>query len=385
MRFTATDHRFMAQALRLARRGLYTTTPNPRVGCVLVQGEAVIGEGWHEAAGAPHAEVNALDDAARRGASAMGATAYVTLEPCSHYGRTPPCVEALIAAGVARVVAAMQDPNPLVAGQGLERLQMAGIATACGLMAAEAGELNIGFVARMARGRPWLRLKVAASLDGKTALNNGRSQWITGSAARADGHRWRARACAILTGIGTVRDDDPRLTVRGVDYGTGVPRQPLRVVVDSRLELPLAAQVLEGGGLLVAAAVADPAKIAALADRGAEVVVLPDTRGKVDLAELMRELARRGINEVHAEAGFKLNGSLLRETLVDELLLYLAPTLLGDAARGIFNLPELADLTGRRDLKIMELRQVGADIRMLARLSTTGTSSAASHGDFLRS
>ena len=358
----------MAQALRLARRGLYTTTPNPRVGCVLVQGETVIGEGWHEEAGAPHAEVNALGDAARRGASARGATAYVTLEPCSHYGRTPPCVEALIAAGVARVVAAMQDPNPLVAGQGLERLQMAGIATACGLMEAEARELNIGFIARMTRGRPWLRLKVAASLDGKTALNNGRSQWITGSAARADGHRWRARACAILTGIGTVRDDDPRLTVRGVDYGASVPRQPLRVVVDSRLELPLAAQLLDGGTLLVAAAVADAAKIAALAGRGAEVVVLPNGRGKVDLAELMRELARRGINEVHAEAGFKLNGSLLRDGLADELLLYLAPTLLGDAARGIFDLPELADLTGRRELKLGEIRQVGADIRMLARL-----------------
>ena len=354
----------MGQALRLARRGLYTTTPNPRVGCVLVSAGAVIGEGWHEAAGAPHAEVNALEAAALRGLSTRGATAYVTLEPCSHYGRTPPCVEALIAAGVARVVAAMQDPNPQVAGQGLERLRAVGVSTACGLMAAEAEELNSGFVSRMTRGRPWLRLKVAASLDGKTALNNGRSQWLTGAPARLDGHRWRARACAILTGIGTVREDDPQLTVRGIDTG----RQPLKVVVDSRMELPLSAQVLAGGRLLVAAAVADAAKIAALESRGAEVVVLPDARGKVDLAALLGELARRGINEIHGEAGFKLNGSLLREGLVDELLLYLAPTLLGDAARGIFDLPELADLSGRHDLKIIDLARVGGDIRMLARL-----------------
>ncbi len=354
----------MAQALRLARRGLYSTTPNPRVGCVLVDAGGLIGEGWHEEAGAPHAEVNAIDSAASRGHPVKGATAYVTLEPCSHYGRTPPCVEALIAAGVSRVVAAMQDPNPQVSGQGLERLRAVGISTACGLMEAEARELNIGFVSRMTRGRPWLRLKVAASLDGKTALCNGRSQWITHAPARLDGHRWRARACAILTGIGTVRDDDPQLSVRGVETG----RQPLKVVVDSRLELPLSSQVLMGGKLLVAAAVSDAEKIAALADCGAEVVVLPNRQGKVDLAELMNELARRGINEIHAEAGFKLNGSLLREGLVDELLLYLAPTLLGDAARGMFDLPELSDLAGRRDLKFEEIRRVGADIRIRARL-----------------
>ena len=355
----------MAQALRLARRGIYTTTPNPRVGCVLVAAGDIIGEGWHEEAGAPHAEVNALHAAVLRGLPARGATAYVTLEPCSHYGRTPPCVEALIAAGVSRVVAAMQDPNPQVAGQGLEKLRSVGISTDCGLMAEEARELNIGFVSRMTRGRPWLRLKIAASLDGKTALNNGRSQWITGAPARVDGHRWRARACAILTGIGTVRDDDPRLSVRDVD----TRRQPLKVVVDSRLELPLNSQVLEGGSLLVAAAVADPEKMAALASHGVEVVVLPNAQGKVDLAELMRELARRGINEVHAEAGFKLNGSLLREGLADELLLYIAPTLFGDAARGMFALPELADLSGRHDLKLIDLARVGADIRILARFS----------------
>ncbi len=355
----------MAQALRLAHRGLYSTTPNPRVGCVLVQGGAVIGEGYTQPAGQNHAEIEALADAGRRRAQVRGATAYVTLEPCSHYGLTPPCVEALVAAGVGRVVAAMQDPNPLVAGQGLERLREAGIATACGLMAREAAELNVGFVARMTRGRPWLRLKLAASLDGKTALNNGRSQWLTGAAARRDGHRWRARACAILTGIGTVRDDDPRLSVREVD----TDRQPLKVVVDSRLELPLSAQILNGGGVLVAAAQADAAKIEALNRAGAEVVVLPDARGKVDLPALMQELARRGINELHAEAGAKLNASLLREALVDELLLYLAPMLLGDAARGMFDLPELTDLAGRQPLKITDLARVGDDIRILARLA----------------
>ncbi len=353
----------MAQALQLARRGLGQTTPNPCVGCVLVRDGDIIGEGFTQPAGQNHAEIEALADASSRHGDARGATAYVTLEPCSHYGLTPPCVEALIGAGIHRVVAAMEDPNPLVSGQGLEKLRAAGIAAACGLMAAEAEALNIGFVSRMTRGRPWLRLKIAASLDGKTALNNGRSQWITGAPARLDGHRWRARACAILTGIGTVREDDPRLSVRGVETN----RQPLKVVVDSRLELPLTAQVLEGGNTLVAAASADAAKIEALASWGAEVVVLPNSRGKVDLAGLMAELARRGINEIHAEAGLKLNGSLLREGLVDELLLYLAPMLLGDAARGMFDLPELADLAGRYDLKLVDLARVGEDIRILAR------------------
>ena len=353
----------MAQALRLARRGLGKTTPNPSVGCVLVRDGQVIGEGFTQPAGQHHAEIEALADADSRHADTRGATAYVTLEPCSHYGRTPPCVEALIGAGVSRVAAAMQDPNPLVSGQGLERLRGAGISTACGLMAEQAQELNIGFVSRMTRGRPWLRVKVAASLDGKTALNNGLSQWITGAPARLDGHRWRARACAILTGIGTIRDDDPQLSVRGVKTS----RQPLKVVVDSRLELPLTARVLEGGQLLVATACAEAAKIEALARLGAEVVVLPNDHGKVDLAGLMSELARRGVNEIHAEAGMKLNGSLLREGLVDELLLYLAPMLLGDAARGMFDLPELADLAGRRELKFREVRRIGADLRILAR------------------
>ena len=362
MSFTPADHAYMAQALRLAERGMFTTTPNPRVGCVLVKDGAVVGEGWHAKAGEPHAEPLAL---AVAGAAARGATAYVTLEPCSHHGRTPPCADALIAAGVVRVVAAMTDPNPLVAGQGLAALAAAGIATACGLLESEAQEINIGFVSRMTRGRPWLRLKAAASLDGKTALNNGVSQWITGPDARRDGHRWRARACAILTGIGTVKDDDPQLTVRDV----ATPRQPLRVVVDSKLETPLAAKILQEGNVLVAGAVADAAKVAALQAAGAEVFIQPNAAGKVDLAALLAELGRRGINEVHAEAGFKLNGSLLREGLVDELLLYLAPCLVGHDASGLFNLPELTSLEGRRRLAIRDLRQVGADIRILARLT----------------
>jgi len=362
MSFTAADHRWMAQALQLAERGLWTTSPNPRVGCVLLAPSgAVVGEGWHEKAGEAHAEIHALRAA---GEQARGATAYVTLEPCSHHGRTPPCAEALIAAGVARVVAAMEDPNPLVAGRGLAALRAAGIEATCGLLEDAARELNIGFVSRMTRGRPWLRLKAAASLDGKTALNNGASQWITGPEARRDGQRWRARACAILTGIGTVRDDDPQLNVREVD----TPRQPLRVIVDSRLETPLTARILQGGGpVLVAGAVTDAAKMAALRAAGAEVAILPNGEGKVDLLALLTELGRRGINEIHAEAGYKLNGSLLRAGLVDELLLYLAPCLLGHAAAGLFSLPELERLDGRQRLYIRDLRQVGADIRLLAR------------------
>lgn len=354
------DNEFMARALRLAERGLYSTTPNPRVGCVIVRDGRVVGEGWHARAGEAHAEIHALRAA---GAAARGATAYVTLEPCSHHGRTPPCAEALIAAGVTRVVAAMEDPNPQVAGQGMAALRAAGIAAECGLLGDAALELNIGFAARMTRRRPWLRMKLAASLDGKTALQNGASQWITGAAARQDGHRWRARACAILSGIGTVRDDDPQLNVRGVE----TTRQPLKVVVDSRLELPLDARVLAGGDVLVAAAQGDAAKIAALRERGAEVLLLPDAGGKVDLTALLEELGRRGVNEVHAEAGFKLNGSLLGAGLVDELLLYLAPCLIGDAARGMFNLPALDSLDGKRRLAIRDVRMVGPDLRLLAR------------------
>lgn len=364
MPFSAIDHSMMARALQLARRGLYTTSPNPRVGCVIAIGADVVGEGFHERAGEPHAEIRALNAA---GSRAGGATAYVTLEPCSHHGRTPPCADALPAAGVARVVAAMEDPNPLVAGKGMAVLRASGIVTELGLLEVEARELNIGFVSRMTRRRPWVRLKAAASLDGRTALNNGLSQWITGAQARRDGHVWRALSCAVLTGIGTVRDDDPQLTVRHVE----TTRQPLRVVVDSRLETPPSARILDGASddapVLIACAIEDPARSAALRARGAQVMLLPDPAGKVELAALLAELARRGINEVLAEAGFKLNGSLLREGCVDELLLYLAPCLIGEAAQGLFNLPELAALGDRRELKIVDLRRVGQDIRILAR------------------
>ncbi|MDD2741059.1 MAG: bifunctional diaminohydroxyphosphoribosylaminopyrimidine deaminase/5-amino-6-(5-phosphoribosylamino)uracil reductase RibD [Rhodocyclaceae bacterium] len=360
MSFSAVDHNMMARALQLAERGLWTTAPNPRVGCVLVRDGWIVGEGWHQKAGEPHAEVHALRAA---GPKARGATAYVTLEPCSHHGRTPPCAEALIAAGVSRVVAAMSDPNPLVAGKGLALLAAAGIDVASDLLENEARELNIGFVSRMTRGRPWLRLKTAASLDGKTALNNGLSQWITGPDARRDGHRFRARACAILTGIGTVRDDDPQLSVRDVE----TTRQPLRVVVDSKLEIPLTARILQDGNTLVVGAVEDAEKVELLRSTGNSVEILPNDSGKVDLKALLELLAQRGINEVHAEAGFKLNGSLLREGLVDELLLYLAPCLIGHEASGLFNLPELTSLDGKRQLQIRDLRQLGEDIRLIAR------------------
>ena len=352
----------MARALRLARKGLFSTTPNPRVGCVIVNDGTIVGEGWHRKAGEAHAEVEALRVA---GSAARGATVYVTLEPCSHHGRTPPCAEALIDAGVARVVAAMEDPNPQVAGRGMAMLVAAGISAQCGLLAAEAGDLNVGFVSRMSRGRPWVRLKLAASLDGKTALLNGASQWITGQAARQDGHRWRARACAILSGIGTVRDDDPQLNVRGV----ATERQPHKVVVDSRLELSPEARVLAGGNLLLATAVGNDSKANALRALGVEVMRLPDGDGKVDLAALMAELGRRGVNEVHVEGGGRLNGALLRDGLADELLLYLAPCLIGDKARGLFDLPELTSLDGKRRLVVRDMRMVGGDLRVVARFT----------------
>jgi diaminohydroxyphosphoribosylaminopyrimidine deaminase/5-amino-6-(5-phosphoribosylamino)uracil reductase len=357
--FTPADCEHMGRALALAERGLMTATPNPRVGCVVVRDGRVVGEGWHERAGEPHAEVHALRMA---GDAARGATVYVTLEPCSHHGRTPPCATALADAGVARVVAATGDPNPRVSGAGFAMLRAAGIAVEEGLLGDEARALNPGFISRMTRGRPWLRMKIAASLDGRTALGNGASQWITGPEARADGHRWRARACAILTGIGTVKDDDPQLNVRGLD----TPRQPLRIVVDSRLEIAPAARILDGGNVLIAAAIDDPARIAALRDRGAEVVVLPNAAGKVDLAELACELARRELNEIHVEAGFKLNGSLAAAGLIDELLVYLAPSVLGDASRGMFNLRAFESLDERVRLRFMDTLMIGGDLRVRA-------------------
>lgn len=357
--FSAVDHEYMAQALRLAEKGLYTTTPNPRVGCVIVRDAKVVGCGWHERAGEPHAEIHALTQA---GELARGATVYVTLEPCSHHGRTPPCAEALIQAGVGRVVVAMVDPNPQVAGEGLTQLQQAGIRTDIGLLEKEARQLNIGFVSRMTCGRPWLRLKIAASLDGKTALNNGVSQWITGAAARRDVHRLRARSCAVLTGIGTVLADDPMLNVREVE----TTRQPLRVVVDSALRMPLTAKMLLAEETLVVTASRDHTRAENLRKAGAEVLVLPPLDGRVDLARMLDELGQRGINEITVEAGRGLNGALARQGLVDEFVFYFAPLLLGDRARGMFDLPELVEMGERRELRIADVGMVGRDVRIRA-------------------
>jgi diaminohydroxyphosphoribosylaminopyrimidine deaminase/5-amino-6-(5-phosphoribosylamino)uracil reductase len=353
--FSDFDQAMMRRALALAEKGLFSATPNPRVGCVLVQGERVVGEGWHEKAGASHAEANAL---AAAGAAARGATAYLNLEPCAHHGRTPPCAEALAAAGVARVVAALRDPNP-EAGGGGARLAAAGVRFEHGLLEDEARELNIGFVSRLTRGRPWVRMKLAATLDGRTALANGKSQWITGAEARRDGQRWRARACAVLTGIGTVKADDPRLTVRELE----TPRQPLRVIVDSRLETPAKARVLEGGNSLIF--------FGATSNRpppGAEAISMPNAQGKVDLAAMLVELARRGVNELHVEAGFKLNGSLAREGCVDEMLVYLAPSFLGDSAQGMLDLAQMTSLDQRLRVTLRSVERVGEDLRIVARL-----------------
>lgn len=372
--FTAADHAFMARALQLAERGLYTTSPNPRVGCVLVRENQVIGEGWHVRAGEAHAEIHALQAARAAGTDCRGATAYVTLEPCSHFGRTPPCADALIAAGVGRVVAAMTDPNPLVAGQGLARLQAAGIVTAAGLLAEAAQALNPGFISRMQRGRPWVRLKTASSLDGQTALDNGRSQWITGPAARQDGQRWRARACALLTGIGTVLADNPLLNVRGVHDGHGetAVRQPLRIILDPRLETPPEARILNGTGgavCIVTGMTADPDRAAALQAGGAEILRLAGhAAGHVDLAELLQHLGQRGINELHVEAGARLGGRLLAAGLVDEIVLYLAPGLIGRQARGLFDWPALTDLSQQHRLHWQDVRAVGDDLRIVARI-----------------
>lgn len=358
--FDENDHRFMSQALQLAERGLYTTMPNPRVGCVIVQDGVVIGSGWTQPAGQDHAEIQALKSCT---ADPRGATAYVTLEPCSHFGRTPPCADALVKAGLARVVAAMQDPNPQVAGRGLQRLQAHGIDTASGLMEAEAHKLNPGFISRMTRQRPWVTLKIAASLDGRTALSNGVSQWITGPAARSDVQRQRARSCAILTGIGTVLADDPQMTLRELDTG----RQPLRVVVDSQLRISPQARILQGGNTLVACLAGQEAKADRLVGTGVTLLPLPGNDGRVCLASLLRALAAREINEVLVEAGATLNGALLQAGLADEILLYYAPTLLGDTARGMFALPELTQMTQRLDLDIQSLDRVGQDIRLRAR------------------
>lgn len=365
MQWTTQDFEWMTQALRLAARGLYSTSPNPHVGSVIVKEGRLVGEGAHLKAGEPHAEVHALREA---GVNAKGATAYVTLEPCSHYGRTPPCAHALVEAGVSHVVIAMQDPNPLVAGQGIAYLQSHGIEVSAGLLEAQALALNPGFVLRMTQQRPYVRIKVAASLDGKTALSNGVSQWITSPAARHDVHHWRARSCAMLTGIGTVLQDDPSLTVRDVD----TPRQPVRVIVDSQLRIPLAAKVLQQGQAIIAYAQAPTdelkEKLAQLQALGVQTLALPNTAGQVDLATLLRRLAEQQMNEVMVEAGAALNGALLQTGLVDELLLYYAPKLMGATGAGMFALPAFTEMSQSLALNIMDVRHFDQDIRIQAKL-----------------
>jgi diaminohydroxyphosphoribosylaminopyrimidine deaminase/5-amino-6-(5-phosphoribosylamino)uracil reductase len=365
MMFVATDHRHMARALQLAARGLFTADPNPRVGCVLVRDGQVVGEGWHERAGEPHAEIHALAQAAEQ---ARGATAYVSLEPCSHQGRTPPCSTALIEAGVVRVIAAMEDPNPLVAGSGLAALRQAGIEVGSGLLAAEAAQLNPGFVKRMRSGLPWVRCKLAMSLDGRTAMASGESRWITGEAARRDVQRLRARSSAVLTGIGTVLADDPSMNVRLEDAGK--LRQPWRVVLDSQLRMPAAARMLAlPGSTRILTVETDAQKAAALTQGEVSVVSLPGQDGQLDLAAVMRYLGEQQLNEIHVEAGPTLCGALLQAGLIDELVIYLAPHLMGDAARGLFHLPGLERMEQRMNLDITDIRAVGEDWRITAAVS----------------
>jgi diaminohydroxyphosphoribosylaminopyrimidine deaminase/5-amino-6-(5-phosphoribosylamino)uracil reductase len=356
--FGDADALFMARAVALAERGLFTATPNPRVGCVIVDDGRIVGEGWHEKAGGPHAEVAALRDAESQRRDVRGATLYVTLEPCNHAGRTPPCTEALVAAGIGRVVAAMPDPNTLAAG-GAGRLRAAGIRVDVGLLEREARALNPGFISRVTRGRPYVRMKVAAGLDGRTATADGHSQWITGEAARNDGHAWRARACAILTGIGTVQADNPQLTVRAV----ATSRQPLRIVVDRHAETPREAKILKGGALIVTAG----SRSDTWPDDVGHVS-FPDGKGRVDLHAMMRDFAQRELNEIQVEAGARLNGALLEAGLVDEILAYIAPSVLGDPARGIAQFHEARTLDARVALAFESVDRVGDDLRVRARV-----------------
>ncbi|MGB8635584.1 MAG: bifunctional diaminohydroxyphosphoribosylaminopyrimidine deaminase/5-amino-6-(5-phosphoribosylamino)uracil reductase RibD [Rhodanobacteraceae bacterium] len=367
--FSIRDHQHMQRALQLAERGLFTSMPNPRVGCVIAHGDAVVGEGFHARAGEPHAEVFALREAGDR---ARGATAYVTLEPCAHHGRTPPCADALVDAGVVRVVVASEDPNPQVDGRGLTRLRDAGITVDTGLLRAEARELNIGFFSRIERRRPFVRVKLAMSLDGRTALADGSSKWITGEAARADVQRWRARSSAILTGSGTVLADDPRLTVRLSDVPF-VP--PLRVVLDRQLRTPEGARLLDGSAptlLLHAASVQPDARFAAV-----ECAAVPESSSGLDLDAVLALLAEREINELHVEAGPTLGGALLCAGLVDELLLYVAPVLLGNRARPLLMLPPLADMAERWQLNVLDRLPIGEDLRIRLRPHAAGAQAPA--------
>lgn len=364
---TDLDSQHLRSALALAEQAIGLSDPNPRVGCVLTNasGTVVLGQGHTQAAGQAHAEVMALRDAVQRGSDLRGATAYVTLEPCSHHGRTPPCCDALVAAGLARVVVALGDPNPAVNGQGVARLRAAGIQVemASEEIARAARALNIGFISRMERGRPWVRAKVACSLDGRTALADGQSQWITGPEARADGHAWRKRAGALLSGVGTVRADDPRLDVRLVPTHL----QPQRVIVDARLDTPEGAQIFGSGATpLMVAAQPSPERLAAFQARGAEVLCLPDGQGRVDLAALLRELAQRGVNELHVEAGAGLNGGLASADLVDEWLVYLAPMLMGPGL-AVADLPALGDLASAQRWRFEDITPIGPDLRLRLR------------------
>ena len=363
--FTPEDSAHMARALQLAARGRFTAHPNPMVGCVLVNNGEVVGEGWHETAGDAHAEINALRAAGDR---AGGATAYVTLEPCAHHGKTPPCADALVDADVARVIAAMQDPFEDVAGRGLARLEGAGVATAVGLMEATAAELNRGFISRVTRGRPFVRLKIAASIDGAIAMESGESQWITGPEARNDVQRLRARSGAIMTGIGTVLADDPSLNVRSPDIDTG-GRQPLRVIFDSKLQTPPAARMLAlPGGTLVCCAPGHDAT--ALREARAEVCEFGEDGGLVDAREVLAELAERGVNDVLVEAGPGIAGYLLDRDLVDELVIYQSPHIMGSKTRGMFRTPSWTALADRRALDIIDVRRIGVDTRITARIES---------------
>lgn len=370
MSFSAQDHLLMSRALQLAEQGLYSARPNPRVGCVIVKDGQIVGEGAHLKAGEPHAEVFALRQA---GDLAKGATVYVTLEPCNHTGRTPPCTQALLEARVSKVIAAMQDPNPLVAGNGLAHLQAHGINVDSGLMQSQAEALNPGFIARMTRNTPYIRSKIAASLDGKTALNNGASQWITGEAARADVQLWRARSCAILTGVGTVLVDNPSMTVRLNDLNNmaasrlDIAYQPMRIILDSTLKTPIDAKILSGGNVLIAFAHDADNKSVALLSAGAELLCIPDELGKVCLKTLLAHLAAREINEVLVEGGEGLNGALLAQNLIDELLIYYAPKLMGGAARSMFAMPALTQMSEAIDLQMIDVRHIGNDVRLRAK------------------
>ena len=357
MTFSAFDHECMAVALQLAEKGLETTHPNPRVGCVITLDGRVVGKGWHKKAGEPHAEIYALREA---GENAAGATAYVTLEPCSHTGRTPPCVDALIAAKVARVVFAIGDPNPAVNGNGYKRLRQAGIEVDGGLMAAQAEALNAGFLKRMREGRPWLRIKLAQSIDGHIALANGDSQWISGPESRADVQKWRARSDGILTGVGTVLADDPSLTVRNA----GPETQPARIIIDSHWRTPPNARLLGLPGKVLIAGLRERPVPEALQRTGADILAMPACEGRVDLAAVMTELGKRGFNEIQVEAGATLCGTLLQQALADELLIYQAPSILGGSAMSPFAFPGLDKMDDRVHLEWMDSRRIGNDLRL---------------------